>query len=71
MAHCITDACNDMINKQVPFTIKEITTKQYFDDMFIQIKLNEKSMMKKVHPLEFNPSLGNFLTEVVNTSLPK
>ncbi len=50
MGHTITEACNEMINKQAPFSAKEITTKRYFDDMFIQIKLNQKSARLKQNP---------------------
>ena len=71
MATCITEACNDMINRQLPFTSKDISTKRYFDDMLIQIKINEKSMKQQIHSFDPNPSLDRFLTQIVNTSLPK
>lgn len=32
--------------------MKQITTKRYFDDMFVEMKMNEQRMLKKVHTLE-------------------
>ena len=71
MAQCITEACNDVINKQEPFLMKQITTKRYFDDMLVEMKMNEQRMLKKVHMLESSADKLNKVDQSNQATLPQ